>query len=230
MKSNSHTVSEVKTDAVQQHRAATDISAENKKTIYKHILNALIIVAIGILVNLSIRIDYSIFKEGIGEASLTETLQLVMLAGTALCFFNLGRRRPDVKHAANLICGFFTVLIIREMDAWFDLISHGSWVYPALLVTFIACFNAYKGGKHTINEMAQILKTRHMNMLVGGVMLLLVFSRLYGMGSFWESVMGHNYIRDVKNISEETMELLCYCLIALGAAKTRFEMLSKDHD
>ncbi len=226
MKTNSHIVSETKSAA--QSDARSDITAETKKTIYRHILNALIIVAIGILVNLSIRIDYNIFHEAIGEASVTETLQLIMLAGSAWCFFSLGRKKPQVRHAAYLIASFFVVMMIREMDAWFDMIAHGSWVYPALLVTFVACRYAYKGGKNTVNQMAQILKSRHMNLLVGGVMLLLVFSRLYGMGSFWQSVMSEHYIRDVKNISEETMELLCYCLIALGSAKTRFEMLSKE--
>jgi len=52
----------------------------------------------------------------------------------------------------------------------------------------------------------------------------LVFSRLYGMGSFWQHVMGEHYVRDVKNISEEGIELLCYSLIALSAVRTRREL------
>ncbi|MDF5473975.1 NAD(P)-dependent oxidoreductase, partial [Vibrio parahaemolyticus] len=66
------------------------------------------------------------------------------------------------------------------------------------------------GGKGTVNEMARILQVPHMKLLIGAVVLLLVFSRLYGMGSFWQQVMNESYIRDVKNISEEGMELLCY--------------------
>ena len=63
-----------------------------------------------------------------------------------------------------------------------------------------------------------------MNFLIGSVVLLIVFSGLYGMGHFWYSVMGEHYIREVKNVSEESMELLCYSLIALAAAKTRISM------
>ncbi|MFB9136656.1 hypothetical protein M1D72_01785 [Vibrio sp. AK197] len=227
MKTNSPVVEENNSVSASKNSTPSVVTADTKKTIYRQLLNALMIVAIGILVNLSIRVDYTLFGVSLGEQSLTETLQLVMLAGSAVCFFSLGRRMSQVKHASYLIAAFFVVLMIREMDVWFDMIAHGSWVYPALLVTFAALYNAYKGGKQSINEMGQILKSRHMNMLIGGVMLLLVFSRLYGMGSFWQSVMSDSYIRDVKNISEETMELLCYCLIALGAAKTRFEMLTE---
>ncbi|MCW1890551.1 hypothetical protein OK016_20470 [Vibrio chagasii] len=42
----------------------------------------------------------------------------------------------------------------------------------------------------------------HMNLLVTGVMLLLVFSRLFGMGS-WHNVMGDDYVRAVKNIGKK---------------------------
>ena len=56
------------------------------------------------------------------------------------------------------------------------------------------------------------------------MILLLVFSRLYGMGSFWQHVMGEHSVRDVKNISEEGIELLCYSLIALSAVRTRREL------
>ncbi len=59
-----------------------------------------------------------------------------------------------------------------------------------------------------------------MNLLVTGVMLLLVFSRLFGMGSFWHNVMGDDYVRAVKNIAEEGTELLAYCLIAFASLKT----------
>ncbi|TOJ96770.1 hypothetical protein CGI28_26370, partial [Vibrio parahaemolyticus] len=70
----------------------------------------------------------------------------------------------------------------------------GSWVFPALTVTALACAKAYQGGKDTVNEMARILQVPDMKLLIGAVVLLLVFSRLYGTGSFWQQVMDENYI------------------------------------
>ncbi|EDP57892.1 hypothetical protein [Vibrio sp. AND4] len=200
------------------------ITEESKRIIYKSVLSALTIVAISILVNLSIRVDYVMLGSSLGEISITETLQLIMLTIASWSFFRVSKQQSNVSHAAMLISGFFAVLIIREMDYWFDIIHHGCWVFPALAVTALACAKAYQGGKGTVNEMATILQSPYMKLLIGAVILLLVYSRLYGMGSFWHHVMGAHYIRDVKNISEEGMELLCYSLIALSAVRTRREL------
>nr|WP_321273373.1 hypothetical protein [uncultured Vibrio sp.] len=215
-----------KTEAAQTNV----ITDESKHTIYRACLNALMIVAISIVVNLSIRLDYVVLDSNLGESSITETLQLIMLAIASWSFFSLSKRTPELKHAAVLISGFFAVLMIREMDYWMDMIHQGSWVFPALTITALACAKAYQGGKGTVNEMARILQNPHMKLLTGSVVLLLVFSRLYGMGSFWRHVMDESYIRDVKNISEEGIELLCYSLIALSAFRTRREIKAQIQD
>ncbi|MGY0617005.1 hypothetical protein [Vibrio sp. FJH11] len=196
------------------------ITDESKRIIYRSCLSALMIVAISIVVNLSIRLDCIVLGSGIAELSVTESLQLVMLAIASWSFFSLSKQVSELKHAAILIAGFFAVMIIREMDYWMDMIHQGSWVIPALTVTAFACAKAYQGGKGTVNEMAKILSNPHMKLLIGSVVLLLVFSRLYGMSSFWHHVMDVSYIREVKNISEEGIELLCYSLIALSAFRT----------
>ncbi|ARV75077.1 hypothetical protein [Vibrio campbellii] len=222
----------MKTDTVKQAESAqsnlvaenSKVTEESKRIIYKSMLSALTIVAISILVNLSIRVDYVLLGSTLGETSVTETLQLIMLAVASWSFFRVSRQESHVSHAAILISGFFAVLMIREMDYWFDMIHHGSWVFPALAITALACAKAYRGGKGTVNEMAIILQSPYMKLLIGSVILLLVFSRLYGMGSFWQHVMGEHYVRDVKNISEEGIELLCYSLIALSAVRTRREL------
>ena len=222
----------MKTDTVKQAESAqsnlvaenSKVTEESKRIIYKSMLSALTIVAISILVNLSIRVDYVLLGSTLGETSVTETLQLIMLAVASWSFFRVSRQESHVSHAAILISGFFAVLMIREMDYWFDMIHHGSWVFPALAITALACAKAYRGGKGTVNGMAIILQSPYMKLLIGSVILLLVFSRLYGMGSFWQHVMGEHYVRDVKNISEEGIELLCYSLIALSAVRTRREL------
>ncbi|MGR5210716.1 hypothetical protein ACPV4A_09200 [Vibrio rotiferianus] len=222
----------MKTDTVKQAESAqsnlvtanSKITEDSKRIIYKAMLSALTIIAISILVNLSIRVDYVLLGSGLGEASITQTLQLVMLACASWSFYHVSEQDAHLSHAAILISGFFAVLMIRELDYWFDMIRHGSWVFPALAVTTLACAKAYQGGKGTVNEMAAILQSPYMKLLIGSVILLLVFSRLYGMGSFWQGVMGEHYVRDVKNISEEGIELLCYSLIALSAVRTRREL------
>ena len=199
--------------------AQVSISDKSKKILYRSSLNALMILAIGLLVNLAIRVDFSILKHGLGETSITEALQSLMLIISVSSFFLVIRERKELSHAATLIFGFLVVLTIREMDAWFDMIFHGAWVFPALLVTVSSCAYGFKGHKNTINQMATILDVRHMNTLIGGVVLLIVFSRLYGMGSFWHSVMHENYIREVKTYLKRRWSFCVTALLLLALLK-----------
>lgn len=165
------------------------------------------------------RLDYFWLENSLGEHSLTELFQALLLLFSLLCFYQL-QRRDCLPRATILVCGFFTVLLIREMDAYFDLVFHGFWIYPALNVTFFSVVYALRG--NNLNEqMSTLLNDKNMQSLITFVVLLFVFSRLYGMGDFWEGVMGSQYVRDVKNISEETIELLCYTFIAFYAGKTK---------
>ncbi|MFI3276599.1 hypothetical protein [Vibrio sp.] len=196
------------------------LSQSTSQVIYKRCQTALVVLAIGIIVNLAIRIDFVYLSGKIGENSITEMLQQLLLLISSGAFAYLAKKRPEVKHAAILISAFFAVMFIRELDYWFDMIFHGAWAYPAIIIAASAIFYAAKNGKRSIDQLALILASPHMNLLVAGVMLLLVFSRLFGMGSFWQGVMGEHYISNVKTIAEEGTELLAYCLIAFASLKT----------
>lgn len=203
-----------------QESEQTLLSPYAKETFQKVALNALIVAALSILVNLCLRADFIFLHNTLGETSFTESAQLLMLAITIGSFYHLASIKGETNYAAVLIAGFFSVLMLREMDVWFDMIAHGSWVVPAIAVTATACYIAYKGGNQTIEQMAQLLNTRYMPILVTGLVILLVFTRLYGMGSFWHAVMGDHYMREIKNLSEEATELMAYSIIAFAAFKT----------
>lgn len=64
----------MKTDTVKQAESAQTnvITEESKRIIYKSMLSALTIIALSILVNLSIRVDYVLLGSSLGETSVTE--------------------------------------------------------------------------------------------------------------------------------------------------------------
>ncbi|WP_299693136.1 hypothetical protein [uncultured Vibrio sp.] len=198
------------------------VSQSTSKIIYKRCQTALVILAIGVIVNVAVRIDSSLLSGRAGESSLTEILQQCLLVVSSVAFFYLAKQRYEIRHAAILISAFFAVLLIRELDHWLDMITHGVWVYPAVLTAAAAIFYAVKNGKQTLDQLAFILRSPHMNLLITSVMLLLVFTRLFGMGSFWQSIMGEHYISNVKTFVEEGTELLAYCLIAFASLITVF--------
>lgn len=195
------------------------ISEEAKRTFMRSGQYIFVVFLISIFVNACIRLDVIVLSSSLGETSVTEIAQIALLVFTSACFYRLSQREVKLRHIAILMAGFFAVLTIREMDHWFDIISHGFWLYPALSVTAVVLCYAYRGGMYTVNEFATVLRFSQTKQLITWVMLLLVFSRVYGMGSLWQQVMGEHYIRDVKNISEEGIELLCYCFIAASAVQ-----------
>lgn len=201
---------------------------KNTKTIIldnlKFILGLIFII---LLVNGIIRIDahyITNFSIVSGEQTLTEITQLFLVLITIYSFVKLSFEKKELKQASVLIGCFFVVVFIRELDFLFDLVYHGFWVVPALLVTFSALYYTFKDWRKGLNQMADILEIRAMKVVIIGTILLLFYSRLIGMGSLWKDIMAVNYVYRVKIIIEEGTELLCYFLITFGAILVRKEL------
>lgn len=188
-------------------------------TLKKQLMYAFVILTVSLLVNASIRIDYY-FLAGIPERSVTETLQNVMILIT-LCHFYKMAKSKALQQASLLFFGFFMVLLIRESDYWLDYITHGFWFYPAILVTLTALMCFTRNVKHNVAQLAQLLSIPAMNKVLIGIVLLITFSRLFGTGSFWQQVLKLDDPYLVKNIIQEGLELLCYCLIMLGSFESQ---------
>ena len=188
------------------------------------LLSALIIISAG-----AIHIDIRYFNDNIGENSLTEYLQQAYLFTTAVLFALLCIRHPKNRGFYVLVSSFFCVLLIRELDAFFDLISHGFWVYPAALVAVFAIFYAVLNVKTTIEPLGAYIKHNSFGLMLGAMVTLLIFSRLFGMGDLWHGALHDSYARIVKNCVEEGVELLAYSLILFSAGWYYFSETRKSH-
>lgn len=175
--------------------------------------------AVALIANLTLRIDAALGSIR-SEMSFTENTQLIFIALTIYTFCRLLQENSSLKHACALIIGFFCVIFIRECDGYLDRVYHGFWLIPALAVTAIACIFALRDWRSCIFECAKILASPAL-LVASGTVLLLIYSRLFGMGAFWKEIMGDAYVREVKVIAEEGTELLAYGLILLGALMTR---------
>lgn len=174
---------------------------------------------VSLITNLTLRLDVA-FDSIRSEFSFTENTQLLFIALTIYTFFRFAHENPALRHAAALIIGFFCVLFIRECDGYLDYVYHGFWLVPALTATAIALFFGLRDWKSCIRESAKILASPGL-LVISGTVLLLVYSRLFGMGAFWQQVMGDIYLREVKVVAEEGSELLAYGLIFWSALLTR---------
>ena len=188
-----------------------------KQVILRHVVNFLLLSAGALLVVGVIYLDVGIFKNQVGEISATEILQEVALLGTSALFFLQAKRHPALRGGMVLIGGFFGCMFIRELDALFDLIHLGAWVYFASLLAVYCVIWAAITPKTSVRGLSAFLAHPACHYIVCGLVLILVFSRLFGMNEVWRAVMQDEYIRTVKNIVEEGTEFMGYVL-CLGAA------------
>jgi hypothetical protein len=158
-------------------------------------------------------IDLKIIGNGISENSATETSQIVLLLLSIGCFIFLARKKVNERAFFILAAAFFSCMIIRELDALFDLIAHGFWVYIATPIAFTAIINAIKNGPATLLGLSRFVSSQAGMLMLVAVAILLFYSRLIGMAVVWQEIMGDAYLRVVKNAMEETSELLGYSLI-----------------
>ncbi len=156
------------------------------------------------------------FTSNFGESSFVEVAQEVLIGLSAVITFYLAYCRKNTAYV--LIAGFFTCMFIRELDAVFDQIFHGSWAYLAIAVAISCVYFAIKktGFKNLVNALGEVVSTRPFVAVLLGMVCVLVFSRLFGIGYIWLTILGDGYVREAKNFAEETCELFGYMQIFLG--------------
>ena len=108
--------------------ALIDNNKQNNTAILQTVKNIMITTLLCLSVIAAQRLDYFWLENSLGEQSITELLQAVLLLFSILCFYQL-KRANYLPRATMLVSGFFAVLLIREFDAYFDLIFNGFWIY-----------------------------------------------------------------------------------------------------
>ncbi|MGC1052937.1 hypothetical protein WKH14_11450 [Pantoea agglomerans] len=171
------------------------------------------------LMILPIYIDVAWMNDALHETSFTETTQEIMLAVIAALFFIAAQRRPAQRGALTLVAGFYSCMLIRELDFVFDAIQHGSWIWFALAVTAGCLAVALRTPKKTLHALARLLQHRSWPVMASGFLVVLVFSRLFGIHALWQHLMLGDYNRVVKNMAEEGTELLGYGLCWLASVR-----------
>jgi hypothetical protein len=179
-------------------------------------LLAILMVAVPLVVAL----DIMVFKHGVQEISATEFVQEGLLFLSALLMALTARKRPDARGFLALVAGFFSVMLIREADMFFDFISQGFWVYPALAVSVGVITYASRQRGTVITPVSEMTASKSFAYLVIGLLLVLIFSRAFGTGQLWSEVMGDDYRRIYKSVIQEGIELLGYVLVFFGSLGT----------
>lgn len=178
---------------------------------------------------LCLHVDVNIMNNGLSETSLTEVVQESILLLIVVIHF-IRVRKSSVQRQCNvLIAGFFLAMLIRELDGIFDLIHHGSWVWFALLSSIVSIGYVLRTPSLVAKQLVDYARTPSYGLMVAGLATVLIFSRLFGMSVLWHDILQEGYVRVVKNMVEEGVELFGY-ILCLAATVNLLHVKQRDEE
>ena len=188
------------------------------KTIITAVGEGFLLALLVLLVPFCETMDVIVLGNDIGEISLTEVVQVILLLTTAIIFWYRAWRATEARGFLILVAGFFSCMLIRELDFLFDKIDHGFWFWPATAIAVMSIFTALKYCQGTVCEpMAAFINTKPYFYIVFGLLVVIIFSRIFGSGNlFWQHVVA-DYTRIYKSLLQEGLELFGYIFITYGS-------------
>lgn len=165
------------------------------------------------------------------EHSLTEWLESGCALLSALLFFVVARLNSHLRPTAAMLAALCLMMFIREADFYLDnYVFEHAW--KILVAGVLAAISLYLWRhRHAFaDSLATYVNQASAGIFLGGFLVLLVFSRLFGRERFWEAVMGDGYMRVVKNIAEEGTEIMGYGLMMIAAGELLVNVLANNRD
>ena len=151
-------------------------------------------------------------------SSWTEAPQEILLALSGLLLVLAYRSGRVGSALALVLAGFYFTCLAREFNnqlAYY--FFKRAWVVPALLFAIPTAVYAFLHRGRVWADVLALKDTFAFGVLAVGLLLLHVFSRLYGANDLWRAIMGDDFMRPVARVSEEGIELMAYTIIFLGS-------------
>lgn len=162
------------------------------------------------------------------EDSMVEAVQSIILLTCSLIYLRVSFKYKSMFPLSFGLFAFTFASLIREQDALLDEhIYDGAWQTAAFSLLILAAILIYRKRAVFLSNMNDFVSKFSFGILLSGIFTTYIFARLYGRKVFWMAVMEAQYTRDVKNVSEESLELFGYTLILI--ASVEFYYFAKAH-
>lgn len=146
-----------------------------------------------------------------GELTFTEIGQELILFLMFLFFLTISRKWEEIKTIALLASLFYLASFIREFNF---LVEH--WIYLVLPVLALAGWILYRDRKKFIQSVESFFRGPGSGLLVSGLLITYLFSRLLGRSKFWRLLYHDESYRLAKAATEEGLELLGNTLMLIA--------------
>lgn len=154
------------------------------------------------------------------EDSAVEYVQSILLLLSSTVFLYTSFKYRSLFPLSFALFAFMMASLIREQDAFLDEhVYDGAWQTGAFSLLILASLLIYRKKAIFFSNLNNFVHQFSFGILLSGIVTTYIFARLYGRKVFWMAVMETQYIRDVKNVSEESLELFGYALILIASVE-----------
>ena len=186
------------------------------KPLYPLIVRLLAYAGFMFLISFAIQFDFAAGQ--VKEDSYTEVLQEVLLLIASILLIVASFKSKTHKLFFLGLAGFLGVHFVREFDFWLNTqLFDKAWQVISLVIVIAVLVMIIKNWKKIIEEIACISKTYGFAFFFSGLIILHVFSRLYGRKLIWIDLMRENHSQYViKQDGDYVIELLAYSIMFIG--------------
>lgn len=193
-----------------------------KRALLHSLLEVIILSFLMMLPVITVYLDLTIGDRTITELSFVEVTQETLLFVSVVLFWIGVLRDPQARGFMVLVAGLLSCMFIRELDYAFDQITHGFWFYPAMLMALGSILYAAINRDTISLPMVYFTGTRSYVFLAVGLLITLVFSRVFGSGNLvWKEALGSSYTAHFRSVIQEGLELFGYVFVFYGACLSR---------
>jgi hypothetical protein len=152
------------------------------------------------------------------EVGPVETLETVFALSAALIFLFAAKTDRNRAPCSVLVGGFLFCVAVRESDYFLDvLVCRHAWKVIVSLILVLFSFYCMRNFRRVEESVIRFMSEASFGIFISGLLVLIVFSRLFGYGDFWEAIMDDSSYRTVKTIVEEGVEMMGYFLIFVSS-------------
>ena len=149
-----------------------------------------------------------------GELTFTEIGQETILFVMFLFFLVISRKWFEISTIALLASLFYLASFIREFNF---LVEH--WMYLVLPVLALAGWILYRDRRKFGQSLESFFRVPASGLLVSGLLITYIFSRLFGRSKFWRLLYHDESYRLAKAATEEGLELLGNFLMLIAGCE-----------
>ncbi len=149
-----------------------------------------------------------------GELTFTEIGQETILFVMFLFFLVISRKWFEISTIALLASLFYLASFIREFNF---LVEH--WMYLVLPVLALAGWILYRDRRKFPQSVESFFRIPASGLLVSGLLITYIFSRLFGRSKFWRMLYHDESYRLAKAATEEGLELLGNSLMLIAGCE-----------